>query len=69
MVFMGITGLVIAQDAPAPAPAAATYLGADKCKMCHSKQHATWMKMKHWKITLPYSENHFIATNALLKFC
>ena len=45
MVFMGITGLVIAQDAAAPA--AATYLGAAKCKMCHAKQHATWMKMKH----------------------
>ena len=45
MVFMGITGLVIAQDAPAPAEA--TYLGADKCKMCHAKQHATYMKMKH----------------------
>lgn len=47
MVFMGITGLVIAQDAPAPA--AATYLGEAKCKMCHSKQHATWMKMDHSK--------------------
>ena len=47
MVFMGITGLVIAQDAPAPA--AATYLGEGKCKMCHSKQHATYMKMKHSK--------------------
>lgn len=47
MVFMGITGLVIAQDAPAPAEA--TYLGADKCKMCHMKQHTTYMKMKHVK--------------------
>ncbi|MDP2865627.1 MAG: cytochrome c family protein, partial [Elusimicrobiota bacterium] len=47
MVFMGITGLVIAQDAPAPAEA--TYLGADKCKMCHMKQHTSYMKMKHVK--------------------
>ena len=43
LVFMGIAGIVVAQDAPATA----TYLGAGKCKMCHSKQHATWMKMKH----------------------
>ncbi|MDD5210021.1 MAG: cytochrome c family protein [Elusimicrobiales bacterium] len=47
MVFMGVAGLVMAQDAAAPATA--TYLGADKCKMCHSKQHATWTKMKHFK--------------------
>lgn len=47
MVFMGIAGLVIAQDAPAPAEA--TYLGADKCKMCHMKQHTSYMKMKHAK--------------------
>jgi len=45
LVFMGIAGLVVAQDAPAPTEA--TYLGADKCKMCHAKQHATYMKMKH----------------------
>ena len=45
LVFMGLTGLVVAQDAAKPAEA--TYLGAAKCKMCHSKQHATWMKMKH----------------------
>ncbi|MEK7721835.1 MAG: cytochrome c family protein [Elusimicrobiota bacterium] len=50
MVFMGIAGLVIAQDAPVETkPAEAAYLGADKCKMCHAKQHATWMKMEHSK--------------------
>lgn len=47
VMLLGLTGLVMAQDAPAAKPAEATYLGADKCKMCHSKQHATWMKMKH----------------------
>ena len=34
MVFMGIAGLVIAQDAPVETkPAEAAYLGADKSKM------------------------------------
>ncbi|MDO8805973.1 MAG: cytochrome c family protein [Elusimicrobiota bacterium] len=48
--LLGLTGLVIAQDAPVETkPAEATYLGAAKCKMCHSKQHATWTKMKHSK--------------------
>ncbi|MBI4801678.1 MAG: cytochrome c family protein [Elusimicrobia bacterium] len=48
LVALGITGLVIANDAPVETkPAEAAYLGADKCKMCHAKQHATWMKMKH----------------------
>ncbi len=45
--MLGLAGLAVSQDAPADKPAAATYLGAAKCKMCHSKQHATWMKMKH----------------------
>lgn len=50
IVFLGIAGLVIAQDAPADKkPAEAAYLGADKCKMCHSKEHATWVKMGHSK--------------------
>lgn len=47
LAFTGFAGLVVAQDADKPA--AATYLGADKCKMCHAKQHATWTKMKHFK--------------------
>jgi len=48
MVFLGLAGLIVAQDAPvADKPAEAAYLGADKCKMCHSKQHVTWTKMKH----------------------
>jgi len=47
LVLLGLTGLVMAQDAAKPAEA--TYLGADKCKMCHSKQHVTWMKMGHSK--------------------
>ena len=48
VVLLGLTGLVIAQDAAADKkPAEPTYLGADKCKMCHMKQHVTWLKMKH----------------------
>ena len=49
LVVLGLTGLVIAQDAPVAPAGAATYLGADKCKMCHMKQHATWLKMGHSK--------------------
>ena len=45
--LLGLAGLAVSQDAPADKPAAATYLGEAKCKMCHSKQHATWKKMKH----------------------
>ena len=49
LALLGIAGLVIAQDAPVAPAGEATYLGADKCKMCHIKQHATWMKMGHSK--------------------
>ena len=48
LMLLGMAGFVVAQDAPA-APAAATYVGAAKCNMCHAKQHATWMLMKHSK--------------------
>lgn len=34
----------VAEEAPVNA-----YLGSDKCKMCHSKQHGTWAMMKHFK--------------------
>lgn len=50
LVLLGLTGLVIAQAPVETKPAGeATYLGAAKCKMCHMKQHGTWMKMKHSK--------------------
>jgi len=49
IVMLGVAGMVVAQEKAAEtAPAAeAQYIGADKCKMCHSKQYATWQKMKH----------------------
>ena len=46
LLFMGIAGQVIAQDAAKPA-GDVSYIGVAKCKMCHAKQHVTWMKMKH----------------------
>jgi hypothetical protein len=33
------------------ANAAPTYIGADKCKMCHKIQHTSWLETKHAKAT------------------
>ena len=33
------------------ADAAPTYIGADKCKMCHKIQHTSWLETKHAKAT------------------
>ena len=33
-----------AQEKPKP-----TYVGADKCKMCHKDNHASWLETKHAK--------------------
>jgi RecJ-like exonuclease len=33
------------------ADAAPTYIGADKCKMCHKIQHSSWLETKHAKAT------------------
>lgn len=38
-VIFGIRGTGLGQEA--------TYVGAAKCKMCHQKQHKTWMDSKH----------------------
>jgi len=39
-----VAGFAFAQDKPK-----ATYVGADKCKMCHKDQHASWLETKHAK--------------------
>jgi hypothetical protein len=46
-------GLVIAVAALAASvtTAAPTYIGADKCKMCHKIQHTSWLETKHAKAT------------------
>ena len=43
-------GTAYKADGKAPAPAAAkaaSYVGADKCKMCHMKQHKAWNETAH----------------------
>ena len=43
-------GLVVGAIAQAGGPPAdAKYVGADKCKACHAKQHKTWSAEKHSK--------------------
>ncbi len=46
-------GLVIAAAglAARATSAAPTYIGADKCKMCHKIQHTSWLETKHAKAT------------------
>ncbi len=34
---------------PPAAAAGAEYVGANKCRMCHSKQHKAWLETKHAK--------------------
>ncbi len=48
-VIVAVTAAVTAQDKPAAAKAAATYVGAEKCKMCHKAQFAAWSESKHAK--------------------
>lgn len=43
LVAMGFTAQARAADD------AATYVGANKCKMCHMKQHKAWAETKHAK--------------------
>jgi len=43
IVIVGL-GAVSADSAP-------TYIGADKCKMCHKIQHASWLTTRHAKAT------------------
>jgi DmsE family decaheme c-type cytochrome len=38
--------------AAAPAPAAASYVGAETCKTCHEDVYDGWEKTPHWKTTL-----------------
>lgn len=43
-------GTAFKADGTAPAASAAkaaTYVGADKCKMCHTKQHKAWAETAH----------------------
>jgi hypothetical protein len=44
----GLAATAAAQAPAAEAPVNA-YLGSDKCKMCHSKQHGGWTGVKHAK--------------------
>ena len=48
-----VAGLVIvaAGLAARATSAAPTYIGADKCKMCHKIQHTSWLETKHAKAT------------------
>ncbi len=48
-----VAGLVIAVAglAASATTAAPTYIGADKCKMCHKIQHTSWLETKHAKAT------------------
>ena len=39
-----VAGTALTQDKPK-----ATYVGADKCKMCHKDQHTSWLESKHAK--------------------
>lgn len=43
MVVVGVALVVQAADH--------TYVGADKCKMCHKLQHASWLETTHAKAT------------------
>jgi len=45
-VLVGLAGLVVGSADGAP-----TYIGADKCKMCHKIQHTSWLETKHAKAT------------------
>jgi hypothetical protein len=48
-----VAGLTIAVAVLAvrASTAAPTYIGADKCKMCHKIQHTSWLETKHAKAT------------------
>ena len=45
-VLVGLAGLLVHSADGAP-----TYIGADKCKMCHKLQHTSWLETKHAKAT------------------
>ena len=44
--LIGVVGLAAQWAESAP-----TYIGADKCKMCHKIQHTSWLETKHAKAT------------------
>ena len=44
--LIGVVGLAAHWAESAP-----TYIGADKCKMCHKIQHTSWLETKHAKAT------------------
>ena len=44
--LIGFAGLMVYTAESAP-----TYIGADKCKMCHKIQHSSWLETKHAKAT------------------
>jgi len=45
-VLLGFAGLLVHSVEAGP-----TYIGADKCKMCHKIQHTSWLETKHAKAT------------------
>ena len=45
-VLVGLAGLLVHSADGAP-----TYIGADKCKMCHKVQHTSWLETRHAKAT------------------
>jgi hypothetical protein len=47
-----VAGMLVALGVlAAQATAEGTYIGADKCKMCHKIQHTSWLETKHAKAT------------------
>lgn len=52
ILLMAITGIVVVGTLIAragPPPDDAKYVGTNKCRMCHMKQHKTWNATKHAK--------------------
>lgn len=50
IVVCGLVALVVGATAVSVS-AAPTYIGAEKCKMCHKLQYESWLTTKHAKAT------------------
>jgi RecJ-like exonuclease len=46
-IFWTVVALVVAASAAMVFAGDATYIGAEKCKMCHKVEYASWSEMKH----------------------